>query len=274
LPEAEAGDVDLDDTGLLVASLRDAGEIARKFFGGTYRQWDKGRGNPVTEADLAIDRQLRRVLLGARPDYGWLSEETEDDPKRLGCARVFVVDPIDGTHGFIKGRPHFTIVGTVVTEGRPVAAAIYNPVTDDMYEASRGAGARRNGAPIRVSARSTLEEANLLGPRDTADDPQWRDRLPVSTKVENRASIAYRLALVAEGAFDAMVSLTAKYEWDVAAGDLIVNEAGGRVTTPDGVVLRYNKPKPLLHGVVAAGPTLHKELVRRLESERPRTRPA
>jgi myo-inositol-1(or 4)-monophosphatase len=268
LPAPEASETNLADTALLVASVREAGAIARKFFGGTYRQWDKGRGNPVTEADLAIDRQLREVLLAARPDYGWLSEETEDDPKRLERARIFVVDPIDGTHGFIKGRPHFTIVATVVEAGRPVSAAIYNPITEELYAATHAAGATRNGENIHVSTRASLDGARILGPRDVAD------MLPAGVRVENRASIAYRLALVADGSFDAMISLSAKYEWDVAAGDLIVHEAGGRVTAPDDAVLRYNKPKPLLHGVIGAGPALHKLLLDRLETKHPKPRPA
>jgi myo-inositol-1(or 4)-monophosphatase len=273
LPAPEASDSNLADTALLVASVRQAGVIARKFFGGTYRQWDKGRGNPVTEADLAIDKQLRQVLLAARPNYGWLSEETEDEPRRLDCGRVFVVDPIDGTHGFIKGRPHFTIVAAVVEAGRPVSAAIYNPVTEELFSATKFAGASRNGETIHVSPRTGLDGARLLGPRDTADFPQWRETLPRSVTVENRASIAYRLALVADGSFDAMISLSAKYEWDVVAGDLIVSEAGGRVTAPDYAVLHYNKPKPLLQGVIAAGPALHKLLLDRLETNHPKANP-
>ena len=264
--EPEPRNADHADTALLVACVREAGAIARSFYGQSYRKWDKGRGNPVTEADLAIDRHLRQTLLAARPSYGWLSEETEDEPRRLGCARIFVVDPIDGTHAFIKGRPHFTVVAAVVEEGRPVSAAIYNPITEELFEATSGCGALRNGEAARVSAKNTLEGARLLGPRDTAEYPHWREKLPPSVVIENRASIAYRLALVADGQFDAMVSLSAKYEWDVVAGDLIVHEAGGRVTAPDGVRLRYNKTKPLLHGVISAGPALHELLVQRLEA--------
>src|SRR5262249_31167026 len=155
-----------------------------------------------------------------RPAYGWLSEETEDDSSRLMRTRVFVVDPIDGTHGFIKGRPHFTIAACVVENARPVAAAIYNPITDEMYEASPRAGARLNGVAIHVSAQDNLANATILAPRDIGTDPQWRGRFPDSTKLENRASIAYRLGLVAEGRFDAVISLSAKHDWDLAAGDL------------------------------------------------------
>jgi myo-inositol-1(or 4)-monophosphatase len=264
LPEREASDQ--NDLALLVASLREGGEIARSFFGGRYKRWDKGRGNPVTEADIAIDHHLKQVLLAARPSYGWLSEETEDDPARLARERVFLVDPIDGTHGFLKGRPHFTVVAAVVTQGRPVAAAIYNPITDDMYAAVIGGGTTCNGIPIRVSTASALETARLLAPRDTYEDPHWRKPLPSTMTVENRASIAYRLALVAEGTFDAMVSLSSKSEWDVVAGDLILHEAGGCVTSQTGALLAYNKAKPVLHGVVGAGPFLHREILDRLKT--------
>ena len=121
-----------EDTGLLVASLRQAGDIARRYYGGPYKSWHKSRGNPVTDADIEIDHYLKRTLLSERPGYGWLSEETEDDPDRLTRERVFVVDPIDGTYGFLKHRPQFTIVAAVVEKGRPVAAAIYNPITDEI----------------------------------------------------------------------------------------------------------------------------------------------
>ena len=250
-----------DDTALLVKGVREAGETARKFFGGSYRQWDKSKGNPVTEADVEIDAHLRRVFLAERPDYGWLSEESEDDPSRLERSRVFVVDPIDGTHGFIRGRPHFTIVAAVVENGRPVSAAIYNPISEEMYVASKGMGAQLNSLPIRVSTQDNLAGARLLAPRDIGNDPQWRSAFPKTTQIENRASIAYRLALVAEGRHDAVISLSEKHDWDLAAGDLILHEAGGRVTSQGGALLRYNCVKPLQRGVVCAGPALHQMIL-------------
>ena len=145
------------DTELLVGQLREAGEIARHYFGGKYKSWNKSHGNPVTEADIEIDNFLRQRLLAARPAYAWLSEETKDDPVRLMRKRVFVVDPIDGTHGFLKHRPDFTIVAAIVENGRPVSGAIYNPITDDMFEAVKGEGTRKNGALVRVSVRSNFE---------------------------------------------------------------------------------------------------------------------
>jgi len=251
------------DRDLLVASVREAGAIARKFFGGTYKSWSKSYGNPVTEADIEIDAFLKDTLLAARPHYGWLSEETADHPARLTRERIFVVDPIDGTHGFLKGRPHFTIVATVVTEGRPVAAAIFNPITDEMFAAATGEGATGNGAALAVSTKPDLPHSRLLTGRDLIDDPRWPTPWPPLT-VESRASIAYRMGLVARGDFDAMVSLTDKSDWDLAAGDLIVREAGGRVTSQTGETLRYNQTKPVQQGVICAGPALHERLLERL----------
>ena len=258
----------LVDTALLVRSVREAGAIARKFFRGEYKHWDKSRGNPVTEADIAIDRFLKEVLLAARPDYGWLSEETDDDLSRLSKSRVFVVDPIDGTIGFLKGRPHFTIVAAVVVEGRPVSAAIYNPISEEMYEASFGGGATLNGETIHVSNQDTLENATILAPLVTFEAADWRSPWPASLRSETRASIAYRLALVAAGKFDAMISLSAKHDWDLAAGDLVVNEAGGRVTAPDGGILTYNHAQPLQRGILSAGPLLHARLLERMNEQR------
>ena len=173
-------------------------------------------------------------MTAARPSYGWLSEESEDNETRLKAERVFIVDPIDGTYGFLKRLPHFTIVAAGADGGRPVAGAIYNPLTEEMFEAARGRGATLNGAPIHVSARAELEGASLLASRDMMAERHWTTPWPAGVTAENRASIAYRMALVAAGAFDAMISLSSKADWDLAAGDLIVREAGGRVTDAEG----------------------------------------
>ena len=257
------------DTALLVAQLREAGEIARHHFGGTYKSWNKSQGNPVTEADIEIDNFLRQRLLAARPPYGWLSEETTDDPVRLLRKRVFVVDPIDGTYGFLKHRPDFTIVAAIVENGRPVAGAIYNPITDDMFEATKGQGARKNGTIVHVSTRSNFEGIRFLAEKKVMDPARWANPWPNSIKVETRASAAYRMALVTAGEFDAMVSLSPKADWDVAAGDLMVHEAGGRVTTREGDLLIYNREKPQHRSVICAAPQLHARLLARLHDFRP-----
>ena len=260
MPENDAA-----DTRLLVASLRKAGAIARHFYGGTYKSWHKSPGNPVTEADIEIDTFLKKTLLAARPDYGWLSEETADDPIRLTRERVFVVDPIDGTYGFLKHRPHFTIVGTVVEKGRPVSGAIYNPITEEMFEATKSQGARKNAEPIHVSAQTGFDGMRLLAEKKILDPGHWTVPWPLSIHGETRASAAYRLALVAAGEFDAMVALSRKSDWDVAAGDLIVHEAGGLVTTREGETLTYNREKTEHKSIICAGPTLHSRLLARMQ---------
>ncbi len=152
-----------DDPALIEQATREAGAIARSYFGGHYKAWDKGKGQPVTDADIAVDRFLHDALLRARPDFGWLSEETRDDPARVGMRRIFVVDPIDGTVAFIKGRPHFSVAVAIVEDTRPVAAVVYNPVLDECFTALRGAGAARNGTPIRASGQAAIEGSRMLG---------------------------------------------------------------------------------------------------------------
>lgn len=257
------------DTALLMEATLAGGAIAKKFFGGEFKRWDKGRAGPVTEADFAVDAYLRDTLLAARPDYGWLSEETEDDPARLSRERVFIADPIDGTRAFLRGLPEFTIVACVVAGGRPVAAAIYNPITGEMFDATAGGGARRNGTPLHVSAQDGVENCRMMASKEVLARREWGSPWP-AMHVENRRSIAYRMALVGAGDFDAMISLGAKHDWDVAAGDLIVHEAGGRVTTGEGDTMRYNTPRALQPDIVAATPLLHERLIARTRELRAR----
>lgn len=259
------------DTGLLADTLRRAGEIARHYYGGKYRSWNKSRGNPVTEADIEIDRFLNQTLLSVRPEYGWLSEETEDDPARLQREFTFIADPIDGTYGFLKQRPHFTIVAAVVHHGRPVSAAIFNPITGEMFEASKGVGATKNGAPISVSDRGGFDGARILAERKLMEPASWTTPWPESLTSDTRASAAYRIALVAAGEFDATFSLTRKSDWDVAAGDLIVHEAGGIMTDRDAKPLLYNQQTTEHGSLVCAGPQLHAKILTRLEDYRPPT---
>jgi myo-inositol-1(or 4)-monophosphatase len=261
LPAPEA------DLALLEQAVKDAGAIARKFYRGSYRRWDKGKGQPVTECDLAIDTFLRERLMAARPGYGWLSEESEDDRARLKAEFVFVVDPIDGTVAFLKNRPHFTICATVVRDGWPLVAAVYNPISGECFTAIKGDSAKLNGNPIHVTARKKLEDCRMLGPKDTFEHPGWKiaPRIPwPPMHVETRNSVAYRLALVACGSFDATVALSAKHDWDLAASDLIVQEAGGCVTTHTGAAMRYNGVEPLQPSVIAAGPALHAQILERV----------
>jgi myo-inositol-1(or 4)-monophosphatase len=256
------------DLALLEESVREAGKIARSFFGGSYKRWDKGRGNPVTEADLAVDKFLGEHLRAARPEYGWLSEETEDDTSRLSARAVFVVDPIDGTVAFMKGRPHFTICAGIVRDGIAVAGAVYNPISEECFTARTGLGAFLNRAPIFVSHQASVEGCRMLGDKPMFEHAAWRTSPNVPwppMHIETRNSIAYRMALVAAGRFDAMMALSAKHDWDLAAADIIVREAGGAVSAHTGKPFRYNGTTTLQPSVVAAGPALQDQLLARVK---------
>jgi myo-inositol-1(or 4)-monophosphatase len=255
------------DLALLESAVREAGPIAGGLFGGSYRRWNKAQGSPVTEADLAVDNFLNQRLRAARPDYGWLSEETDDNPARLAAPTIFVVDPIDGTVAFLKGKPHFTICAAVVHDGLPIAGVVFNPITGECFTAAVGGGAFLNGQPIHVGARSTLEGCRMLADKAMFAHPAWSvaPNIPwPAMEIESRNSVAYRLALVACGAFDAMLALSAKRDWDLAAADLILREAGGIVTNHAGDALCYNSPEAVQRSVIGANPALHALLLARV----------
>ncbi|WP_439816394.1 inositol monophosphatase family protein [Zavarzinia sp. CC-PAN008] len=252
------------DLALLVEAAREAGALAARYFRDGARSWEKAPGDPVTEADLAVDALLHQRLLQARPHYAWLSEETVDNADRLVAERLFIVDPIDGTRAFVRGVPEFAVSVAVVDSGRPLAGVVYNPVTDELFEASCGGGARLNGAPIRVSARSELPGARMIGYRAMYEHKRWSTPWP-RLDIAQVNSIAYTLALVACGAHDGSVTLSPKSDWDIAAAELIVAEAGGRATTHLDEGFVYNQPRPRHRNVIAAGPALHAALVDKLK---------
>ncbi len=242
-----------------------AGRVATSFVGPVARRWDKPAGaGPVTEADLAVNDVLWSTLRTARPRYGWLSEETEDDADRLSCDTVFIVDPIDGTRSFVEGGKTWAISIAVAHLGQITAAAVYLPLRGKLYAAGLGVGATLNGSTLQASGRPMSDESTILAARPILDAAHWLDNPPV-IKRHYRPSLAYRLSLVGEGRFDAMLTLRPSWEWDIAAGALIVSEAGGAITDRTGVPLRFNNPHPTLNGVIAGGHELHADLVQRLE---------
>jgi myo-inositol-1(or 4)-monophosphatase len=241
------------DASLLDAAARSAGAIALSYFraGAATAAGvsHKDGGSPVTEADLAADKHLRRVLLDARLDYGWLSEETLDNPDRLGRKRCFVVDPIDGTRAFIAGRSDWTISLAVVEDGRPVAAVLYAPVPDLLLKAVPGA-AFVNGAPLRISTSPPSGSVRVAGPKPLVEELQRRHGLDW-TRVPHVISLAYRLALVALGDVDIGLASSRSHDWDIAAADLILRGAGATLIE-DGVgVPTYNRAD-LRHGSLLA----------------------
>jgi myo-inositol-1(or 4)-monophosphatase len=258
LPAPDAG----ADLRLLREAAAEAGAIALRHFRAAPKTWEKADGaGPVTEADIAVDRMLRDRLLAARPDYGWLSEETEDGPARLMARRVFIVDPIDGTKAFIDGNTAFAHSLAVVEEGRPIAAVVYLPAKEKCYAVAAGAGATLNDRPIALRAAAAPEAAEILATRPTMESRHWPRGVP-SLRRAYRPSLAYRMALVAEGRFDAMATFRPTWEWDVAAGALLIAEAGGTVTDGRGRPLRFNAATPQTAGILTAGRDLHAALLK------------
>lgn len=225
--------------------------------------WDKGGNDPVSEADLAVDRHLKDALLAARPEYGWLSEETPDSDDRLDRDRLFIVDPIDGTRAFVDGQETWAHSLAVAERGQVTAGVVFLPAKNRLYAAAIGQGATRNGTGIAAASRSEASGARILSNRASFDPRRWAVP-PTDLSRSFRPSLAYRLALVAEGRFDAMLTLGDAWEWDIAAGTLIAAEAGAVVTDRRGHALAFNSPAGKAPGVLTAGPALHAELLARL----------
>ena len=249
------------DLALLTDVARAAGEIALGFFRAENRVWDKGSDDPVSEADLAVDTYLRETLTTARPDYGWLSEETEDDADRLRRSRAFIVDPIDGTRAFISGEKTWAHSIAIVDGGAPVAAAVYLPALGKMYTAGAGDGAALNGT--KITGAELPDRPRLLASRPALQTRHWPRGLPEIDR-HFRPSLAYRMSLVAEGRFDAMLTLRDSWEWDLAAGALIAAEAGLNVSDRAGDPLRFNTQGRMTPGVIVAQSPLHEDLLYRL----------
>jgi myo-inositol-1(or 4)-monophosphatase len=252
----------MSDLDLLREAALEAGALALDYRRKGVKVWSKDGGSPVTDADLAVDALLKQRLTAARPDYGWLSEETADGPERLGRETIFVVDPIDGTAAFKDDKPWWSVAVAVVRQGQPTAAVIHGPALDETFEAAAGGGARLNGKPIRASDADSLEDADVLADAALFEPSRWPEPWP-AMRFGKRNSIAYRMALVAAGAFDAAIALSAKWDWDVAAGALIVAEAGGRISDHLGRPYLFNQPVPRQPSLVCAAPGLHPLILNR-----------
>jgi myo-inositol-1(or 4)-monophosphatase len=253
-----------EDYALLKKAVREAGELALTYFRKSIMVKKKIDGSEVSEADLALDVALKLELHAPRPNYGWLSEETEDDQERLKCRRVWMVDPIDGTNAFLRHVPEWTVSAALVEDGVPVLAAVFNPATNEFFHAMRGKGAFLDDQPISASKKDTLDGALLIASGGLFKKKIWKEPWPeVKTKWVN--SVAYRLALVACGQADATISLSAKSEWDLAAAALIVEEAGGVITDHHGETHRYNRTSPRFPSLVASGKVMHPLLIERTD---------
>jgi len=246
--------------GPLEAVMREAGELARVTARGPFKRWTKGDDNsPVSEGDIAVNNLLRTRLGALAPDAGWLSEETEDSLPGRAMATAWIVDPIDGTRAYINGRADWTISVALVDGDRPVLAALYAPVTDEMFLGVRGQGTTLNSASIKVNRGAALERAKLAGPKRYLDKLSGLNPdILVQPKVH---SLALRLTRVAHGGLDAAFASPGSHDWDLAAADLLVHEAGGLMTNLTGRPLRYNQPHTVHDALIAAGGPRHAALI-------------
>jgi myo-inositol-1(or 4)-monophosphatase len=246
---------------IAVEAARAAGKIVRTWYEGDFTVRQKATDSPVTEADLEANHCIRGIISDNFPDDGWLSEETRDSADRLSKARVWVVDPLDGTKEFINHIPEFCVCIALVDVGVPVLGVSYNPAREEMFTASRGGGATLNGAPAHVSAVSDLAAARFLASRSENARGEW-DEFKSTLQVELTGSVAYKLALIAAGKGDATFSLTPKNEWDICAGTALITEAGGCITNRYGEPLRFNqRPDTLLPGIIASNANLYAPIV-------------
>lgn len=248
------------DRDRLLAIVREAGRIAHSRWPGAghaLASWDKTPGNPVSDADLAVDRFLKRELLRLLPSAAWLSEETADDKARTDSGLIWLVDPIDGTRDFVAGRSGWAVSVALVSAGRPLIGMLAAPARGEEWVAVAGQGATLNDVPIRASTRTQFAGARVPTvslPKEDAD----------LVAVEQPNSIALRIAMVADNRADLVVTLRWGFEWDIAAATLIAREAGAQVSDAFGRPLDYNKHDPRDFGVLVCSPAIHAAAVERL----------
>jgi myo-inositol-1(or 4)-monophosphatase len=241
------------------AIIREAGELARRTASGPFKRWTKGDDeSPVSDGDIAVNALLYAKLPLLMPGAGWLSEETAITDQG-NVSATWIVDPIDGTRAYINGRPDWTIAVALAKIGRPVLAAVFAPVTDEMFLAAKGQGATLNGKRINATAGHSLSGARFAGPLRYMKRFAEIDRaIAAQPKVH---SLALRMTRVAQGELDAAFSSPGSHDWDLAAADLLVHEAGGVLTDFNGQPLRYNRPKVAHGALIAAGAARHAALV-------------
>ena len=241
----------------VAAIAAEAGRLAMARWDTDFKRWEKVPGSPVCDVDLEVDSLLRIRLAALLPDAGWLSEETADNAKRLAARRIWVVDPIDGTRDYLRGRPGWAVSIALVEDGQPVIGVLDAPARDEVWTAEAGKGAFRNGARLAVAPRNTL-----AGARVPADQLPRVDSDLVMVAKPN--SIALRIAMVAAGEADLLATIRWGNEWDVAAAVLIAREAGAAITDALGRPLAFNTPSGQAFGVLASAPGIHDAAVERL----------
>jgi len=248
------------DADRLEAIVREAGRIAHAMWPGAGHAldaWEKSPGNPVCAADIEVDAFLLRELGALLPAAGWLSEETADDPARLDKGLIWLVDPVDGTRDFIRGRTGWAVSVALISEKRPLMGFLAAPARGEFWRGIAGQGAWRNGEPLVASQRT-----EFAGARVPADSLPREDR--DLTMVDKPNSIALRAAMVASGEADLLATLRWGWEWDIGAATLIAREAGAATTDAFGGSLNYNKRDPRAFGLLVSAPGIHAAAVDRL----------
>ncbi|MBI5323126.1 3'(2'),5'-bisphosphate nucleotidase CysQ [Bradyrhizobium sp.] len=259
MADVELRDTLARDAALLSGAVREAGALAKSLFGTELKNWIKGASSPVSEADIAVNDLLEQRLRTATPDYGWLSEESTDDEKRLGKRFAWIVDPIDGTRAYLAGRDDWCVCAALVEDSSPVLAAVYAPASEEFFFAARGQGASLNDRRVLASSGDDLDFSRMAGPKPLV---QRLSRSSEEISLHPRiGSLALRLCRVAHGALDAAFAGGQSRDWDLAAANLIVQEANGRMTALSGDAILYNR-RDVVHGVlVAAGRDRHARIV-------------
>jgi myo-inositol-1(or 4)-monophosphatase len=255
------------DAALLADTVREAGALALSLFRTELRMWTKGASSPVSEADIAVNELIQARLQSAAPDYGWLSEESADDSSRLGKRMVWIIDPIDGTRGYLAGREDWCVSAALVDDASPLIAAVFAPATDEFFFATRGQGASCNGVPIRATGGIGLDFSRVAGPKPLVERlARSAGEITLHPRI---GSLALRLCRVADGRIDAAFAGGQSRDWDLAAADLIVHEADGSMTALAGDAIHYNREE-VTHGVlVAAGRDRHAHIVEHFRSRPP-----
>jgi len=265
LPAIEAVDP-TEAAAELAACVREAGALALSMFKSPIKVWTKAGSSPVSEADITLDRLLRERLAGHCSSFGWLSEESADADARLAARYVWIVDPIDGTRAYLAGLPDWAVSAALVESGRPIAACLYAPVTEEFFVASANNGATCNGAAIAATAGTSLTDARVAGPKGFLE--QFAAIAPPFTVMPRVRSLALRLARVAQGTIDVAIAGVNSHDWDLAAADLLVHEAGGLLTSFVGHAVTYNQPVPRHGMLVAAGRDRQAAIIELLRDER------
>jgi myo-inositol-1(or 4)-monophosphatase len=241
------------DLSIAKTAAIEAGGIILNYYKADYEIKDKGYHNPVTTADNAADTRLKEILMVARPNYGWLSEETVDSPERLTKDRVWIVDPLDGTKEFIEGVPHFVVSVALVENGNPIVGVLYNPVTAETFTAAKGEGAELNGEEIQCATKDNVGNMVILNSRSETRRGLWAPYDGTFGELRAIGSVAYKLGLTAAGQADIFASLRPKNEWDICAGNCIINEAGGKLIDLKGNRVVFNRKNTRIEPGLIAG---------------------